>query len=453
MLSLNDPISEEINLHANSIAQVLQLSLANAQELVISQSLGVTLKLPPSTGLSRSDEKTKTPLAFLIAGSLFSLAVVTASGYVTYQYAMRERASTAIVTAGFELGPNGLIRAISGRHLELIPAYARLGFSLSATPRVIEAAFISGSSAVVDAVLAGGATLAHEPNLGSFLQFAVDSDDPAVVEALIGLQPLSSNDVLPQIRHVIESGKWKAFERLALEDVYLSFESKNGETIAHVAGLSDSASLIQALQLSGRVDWTARNAQGQTALHFAVHNDKATAAAALVALGLDPLQEDSEGRTPLMIAWEKGRDSVIAAITNGSKVALEQLLKSDFSAVFRSDAVLTARTLIAGGIQLDAVQPNGHTPLFDAVQSSRLEMATLLLGAGASADAISDMRDVQGVTPLMMASANGHIPLIKLLLERGATTTIRASNGATALSIAKGRGRDDVVSLLGSTVN
>ena len=68
-----------------------------------------------------------------------------------------------------------------------------------------------------------------------------------------------------------------------------------------------------------------------------------------------------------------------------------------------------------------------------------------LLRHGAAAD---KARTTDGQTPLIIASMNGHHPVVEALLQHGAAADYLAKNGTTPLSIASSKRNHDVVKLL-----
>ena len=76
-----------------------------------------------------------------------------------------------------------------------------------------------------------------------------------------------------------------------------------------------------------------------------------------------------------------------------------------------------------------------------------VEIAELLVGAGAAADAAS----ADGRTPLMVAAAFDRADMVAWLLARGASPQARDAGGMRAIDIARAMGAQRAVTLLGAT--
>ncbi len=104
------------------------------------------------------------------------------------------------------------------------------------------------------------------------------------------------------------------------------------------------------------------------------------------------------------------------------------------------------RTLLgsAASGELDAPGRDGMTPLMWAAQADDLEVAGLLLRAGADAN----RGNRYGITPLWLAATNRSPALVKLLLEHGADARAALPHGETALMAAARSGDAESIRLL-----
>jgi ankyrin repeat protein len=110
------------------------------------------------------------------------------------------------------------------------------------------------------------------------------------------------------------------------------------------------------------------------------------------------------------------------------------------------------RSLIGQGIDVNATRVDGTTALHAAVHADRLEIAELLLKAGANAA----VRDRYGVTPLYLASVNGNAEMIRRVLDAGVDPNTVDPGGETALMTAARTGGVAALRLLlerGATVD
>ena len=130
----------------------------------------------------------------------------------------------------------------------------------------------------------------------------------------------------------------------------------------------------------------------------------------LLSRGADPKRYTQEGLTPLMALVIK---------ENKGKVNPGMIIKA-------------ARELLDKGIQVDAVDRNGHTALMFALRDwgdRNFGLVKLLVDkkAGVNAKSYSEQK-----TPLMFAAQGGHIKCIKLLRKEGASIYDQDKSGHSA---------------------
>ncbi|MFO0073955.1 MAG: ankyrin repeat domain-containing protein, partial [Gemmatimonas sp.] len=114
-------------------------------------------------------------------------------------------------------------------------------------------------------------------------------------------------------------------------------------------------------------------------------------------------------------------------------------------AVMRGDTA-RVRALLKQGVDVNAAQPDGMSPLHWAAQRGDLSSAQVLVYAGARVDALTRNGNY---TPLHIAAREGRAAVVKLLLASGADPlAVTSTGGATALHFAAGHGDADSVRAL-----
>src|SRR5690348_1760168 len=114
-----------------------------------------------------------------------------------------------------------------------------------------------------------------------------------------------------------------------------------------------------------------------------------------------------------------------------------------------ADAAMTGdrtalKSLLTRKVDVNAPQADGATAIQWAAYRNNLEMADLLIKAGANVKAAN--RD--GATPLSLAAENGSAAMIEKLIEGGADPNERRPNGETALMMAARNGNVPALKVL-----
>jgi len=171
-----------------------------------------------------------------------------------------------------------------------------------------------------------------------------------------------------------------------------------------IAAQRDDGKRVMVLMLRG-ADPNARNAKRQSALHVALSQESERALKSLLEHpGLDVNAINQAGETPLMLAALKGR-------------------------------VDWAESLVARGA---LVNEPGWNALHYAASGPSPDLVSWLVGKGAEIDALSP----NGTTALMMAAGYGPLSSVERLLKAGADPTRRNQQGLSAADFARRAGHD-----------
>lgn len=127
----------------------------------------------------------------------------------------------------------------------------------------------------------------------------------------------------------------------------------------------------------------------------------------------------------------------VNAVDSTGETALRLLLNMSFRS---SDTQAILALLIATGADVNAIGPNGTTPIFQACYHGA-EIVRLLAKAGANLNA----RNWKDETPLMSCSDQGSL---KAMIDAGADLTFRNRDGLTAAELARKEGLSQKAELL-----
>ncbi len=108
------------------------------------------------------------------------------------------------------------------------------------------------------------------------------------------------------------------------------------------------------------------------------------------------------------------------------------------------DCIDLATELLGAGASVDARDRFGARPLSHAAKFGRLEMVDLLLAHGAPIDA----RNLAGATALYYAAEHGNAWVVQRLIERGADVRLTGRSGVSPVAAAAYAGNDVIVEAL-----
>ncbi|MEO5959702.1 MAG: ankyrin repeat domain-containing protein [Opitutaceae bacterium] len=203
-------------------------------------------------------------------------------------------------------------------------------------------------------------------------------------------------------------------------------------------------------------DVNAAQADGMTALHWAVRHDDLATAKSLLAAKANPKAENRYGVTPLSLACINGNAAMIALLLDAGADANAPLRggETPLMTAARTGKIDALKLLLARGAAVDAKLENGQTAMMWAAADGHTAVVETLLAAGA------DFRAplATGFTPLLFAIRAGHTDVVRALLKAGVdinavtqptkTGNKLLSRGASALTVALENGRFELASLL-----
>src|SRR5688572_21832764 len=229
-------------------------------------------------------------------------------------------------------------------------------------------------------------------------------------------------------------------------------EDADGTTALHWAVQADDVDQARALLRAGAEARTA-NRYGVTPLSLAAVNGNAAMMKLLLRAGADPNAASGEGETVLMTAARTGRPEPLAlllehgadpnaaerefgetalmwAAGHGHAEAIRVLVADGANADARSTTIDLPPVNVNFSFAVTTALPRGGmTALMYAARQGQIESVTALAEAGADLNAV----DPEGTTALVIAIINAHYEVAARLAEAGADPNIGDAAGMAAL--------------------
>jgi ankyrin repeat protein len=272
------------------------------------------------------------------------------------------------------------------------------------------------------------ASAAFAAESGASLADVASSGDTAAVRDLLAKKPdvnAAQPDGSTALHYVVRADDLQTAELLIRAGANAKVANSHGVTPLHLAALNGSAAMIGKL-LDAGADANAPNPQGETPLMIAAHTGNPDAIRALLDRGAAiNTKEHAAQQTALMYAIHEGHtDAVKLLIERGADV-------NTSTPLVEKPSVTTGNLQGIGRAQNSPapVPQGGMTPLLIAARDGKLEIARMLVAAGAEVN----HTEAIGASPLLLAILNNHVDLARFLLEKGANPNATDTFGRAAL--------------------
>ena len=193
----------------------------------------------------------------------------------------------------------------------------------------------------------------------------------------------------------------------------------------------------------------AQNVSEETTLYIACKQSSTEIVSALLNAGADPNIISKANETVLSIALKRSNENIIELLCKSKLVDVSKELYSCCS----QNTYSAVRSLLRCGADPSVAQESGWTPLIVASYNGHIETVTVLLDSGYN---IINAKTGTGKTALYVACQQAHYSIASMLLNANANPTIETRNGWTSLLFASSKGYTNIIQLLlqhGADVN
>jgi ankyrin repeat protein len=355
--------------------------------------------------------------------------------------------------------------------------------ALVAVLTLVSSGWAAGDTPLIQAVrngdLAAARTLLKQktdvnvpgPDGATALHWAVHRDDAEAASLLLGAGAsvdATNRYGVTALSLACTNANAKLVELLLKAGANPNIASPDGETPLMTAARTGNAMVVKLLAGHGAQVGAKESWRGQDALMWAVAEGHKAVVEVLLELSADINAKSKQGYTPLLFAVRQGHDDIVdLLISRGADLNATQAQGATALLI----AVQNAHWDIAGMLLDKGADPNvastGFTALHLATQVRRPEVLKFATPASTdkldSFDVIKSLiahgADVNaqmakgfiglrqpldmplaGATPFFLAARVADVPVMQLLLEKGANPLLRTKENATPLMAAAGVG-------------
>jgi ankyrin repeat protein len=212
-------------------------------------------------------------------------------------------------------------------------------------------------------------------------------------------------------------------------------------TPLHVAAQAAELNICQLLLEHG-ADVASKTRDGETPLHVACASGQLEIVQCLVRYGAAPDETNNNQATALHLACCIGDFQITRSLIEQGTNMTAKDKDSDITLHCRPHKLVEQFPQV--GIDINARNASGQTPLYLASGYGNIEVARYLIKHGADLNCC----DEGGGTTLHIAAQYGHLNIVQLLLEHGVGVQVRNKEHATPLMLASSGGHVEVSRVL-----
>ncbi|RLL94511.1 hypothetical protein CFD26_101059 [Aspergillus turcosus] len=335
----------------------------------------------------------------------------------------------------------------------LIAHHAKVNVRAENHMTPLHAAAKRGDEAIVELLVSCGADLeARDGAMMTALHYACEEGHLGVVTLLLdnkGNINTPGSDRRTPLICAAAMGRFQVAQELLRRKASTHCVDDASMTAAHWAAFNGHIDIVDLLSQKKGV-LTATNKLGRTALHLAAMNSRFAVIELLVRKGVPVDTRCLDGLTPLHYAClansiEIARLLLISNANIEAQTEINQQRPIHIAAARGSMNILNL--LCDKGASLEARDAKGDRALGVACRHGHAAAVQNLLGRGCPLYLAYETRP-QEDSPLCLAAMGGHLPVVSLLLQHGASVVRRDESGWQPHHYAAYYGHPDVLALL-----
>lgn len=302
-----------------------------------------------------------------------------------------------------------------------------------------------------------GATALHEA-----VRYGKTDIARLLLKAGAQVDALDSIGKTPMLLIMPVGSQYKSYETLLSYKANINQKDMYGDTVLHVATMSNAPSNVLELLVKAGANVNERNKQGVTPIEIAIEQEHAEQVAFFAKTNADIFAEDMDGNSPLSKALDRPTPDMLKMLVGKENInAKDSSGNTALHIAIQKDAPIAyIKYLIDAGSDVNARNKNGDSVLFIAAEKNRRDAGDLLI----EKDADIFATNVQNNSPLRIAltrggeiqdwmitsktlnttDGSGNTPLhyaaewqlnnaIINLIQKGAKVTAENANGESAL--------------------